>query len=73
MLTQLLKQDLLICSLYSHKTGKKLLINSAASESWVVVPSIGNILGFHSREYSVNSGQAISALLKTSLTLQNTI
>lgn len=73
MLTLLLKQDLLICSLYSHKTGKQLLINGSASESWVVAPNIGNILGFHIREYSINSGQAISVILKMSFTLQNTI
>lgn len=73
ILTQLLKQDWLMCSLYSHKTGKPLLINSSASESWVVAPDIGNILGFHPRKYSINSGQALSAILKSSFTSQNTI
>lgn len=67
------ERNLLICSLYSHKTGKQMLINSSASESWVVTPDIGNILGFHTREYSINLGQAISTMLQISFTLWNTI
>lgn len=48
-------------------------MNSSASESWVVTPNIGNILHFHTKEDSINSGEAISAILKTSFTLQHTI
>lgn len=50
-----------------------MLINSSAFESLVVTPNIGNILGFHTREHSINLGQAISAILQISFTLWNTI
>lgn len=36
-----------------------MLISSSTSESWVVTPNIGNILGFHAREHSIILGQAI--------------
>lgn len=65
--------NLLICSLYSHKTRKQMLINSSASESWVVTLDLGNILGFHIREYSINLGQAIFTILQIFFTLWNTI